>query len=71
MIAAGVFVGVLLLLWAGTMWALHWGFKRQAQHDRARGLDPTPAPRVDADHAQFWQARSGVVSGRVTARGSR
>lgn len=56
-----VFVSAVLFLWGASMWALHWGFKRQAQRDRALGLDAAPAPSVDAEHAQFWQARSNAT----------
>lgn len=68
MITFVVFVSAVLILWGAAMWALHWGFKRQAQRDRALGLDPTPGPSVDGEHAQFWQARpSAPPSAHVMA----
>lgn len=67
MIAFVVFVSAVLFLWGASMWALHWGFKRQAQRDRARGVDPMPGPSVDADHAQFWQARSDATPASATS----
>ena len=71
MIAFGVFVAVIFLLWAATMWALYIEFRAQRYRDRAKP-ESCRGPVADHDYMAFWQggARDQPLSGRGYVRAS-
>lgn len=66
MIAFSVFVALIILLWALTMWALHIEFRAQRYCDRAKP-ESCRGPVVDHDYVAFW--RSGAKAAPANSRG--
>lgn len=59
MIAFSIFLALIVLLWALTMWALHIEFRAQRYRDRAKP-ESCRGPVADHDYVAFW--RGGAMA---------